>query len=729
MKRHNAILKDENLLTLFSLNNLIVPEIQREYVWGNNPEVLEKFLIDLEGKAAPCDECHHVHTNKNVNVGFLYSYKPPYVKFESDRILDEYLIDGQQRITTLFLLLLYRAAIEGRVDDFIAIFRVETESSDTGFNYKVRDLTQRFILQLLDHVKKQGTKAFDFLEDIDNDSPSWILGDYRTDPTVKSMLSALKTIRTVFGNKENYYFDYLLINIHFWHFKTETTSQGEELYITMNSRGEQLSDNEMKKARAIPNSDLFAYGQKWEKWQTIFWRNRGKNSNADKGFNNYLASIEGLEWFMKMTERDILPPIASIETYMKALVYVTSEEFGDKVKEFYPGMYTDWFSAFKNKLWEEINEYDGVWNIIDPRGQGAKVIQDYKNKSLARNESMLFWPWMYYLKTLKADETIDDQLLIRIIHFYFIRYSCFKRSTTSISKIVDNMKETNGVIHTKDLDETGDDEDDDNTNSKIYSEEEIRISQIVCSQPDCRNRMESLIWEIQALPYFSDGKGVGGNTIIDYLNDIDIIDNSNIESSLKAFQNDIKEILKEGNAGEKNIVVKEILLFYIKDQKAFWKQQSPWYYYNYETSEWNRIVRTPHFRKFFVEYREAQKKKTATDLLSFLEIKRNQFFAQPENQSLIPPLDHRTLCILYDILTENKLWDEDHRNITFKKDPNSTKELYSGQDTLWRGMRYVDSNSQVVLPDNWRDKLKELYPMVQIVVPSASSSPSPADEK
>ena len=87
MSKYNAYLKDENLLTLFSLNNMIVPEIQREYVWGNNSDVLEKFLQELEKKASPCQECHHVHTNKNINVGFLYSYKPSYVKYESESFL------------------------------------------------------------------------------------------------------------------------------------------------------------------------------------------------------------------------------------------------------------------------------------------------------------------------------------------------------------------------------------------------------------------------------------------------------------------------------------------------------------------------------------------------------------------------------------------------------------------------------------------------------------------
>ena len=118
--QNNAYLREENLLSLFSLNRLIVPEIQREYVWGNNTDVLTQFLNDIRAKAEPCSVCHHVHAAKSMNVGFLYSYKPNYVKRSYERILDEYLIDGQQRITTLFLLLLYRASVEDRLSDFLA---------------------------------------------------------------------------------------------------------------------------------------------------------------------------------------------------------------------------------------------------------------------------------------------------------------------------------------------------------------------------------------------------------------------------------------------------------------------------------------------------------------------------------------------------------------------------------------------------------------------------------
>ena len=43
---NNATLRDENILSLFSLNNLIVPEIQREYVWNTTQiETLFDSLI------------------------------------------------------------------------------------------------------------------------------------------------------------------------------------------------------------------------------------------------------------------------------------------------------------------------------------------------------------------------------------------------------------------------------------------------------------------------------------------------------------------------------------------------------------------------------------------------------------------------------------------------------------------------------------------------------------
>lgn len=713
MSKHNAYLKDENLLTLFSLNNMIVPEIQREYVWGNNSDVLEKFLLELKKKAAPCEECHHVHTNKNINVGFLYSYKPSYVRYESERILDEFLIDGQQRITTLFLLLLYRATIENRIDDFMAICRADEDDFQMGFNYKVRSLTQQFLVQLIKHAKDEGNCAFDFITDLEN-TPYWFLDDYKNDPTVMSMISALKSIKKTFGNTDNFYFDYLLTNIHFWHFKTEATSQGEELYITMNSRGEQLTDNEMQKSRVLPSSDIFKYGREWEAWQTFFWRNRNKgnakNANADKGFNNFLACIEGLECFNTPSLRGSTLTVNSIQIYMKALMYICNPEFKETLSTIYAGLYIGWYDSFINCLWNEINTYDGKWDIIDPRGGDQMLRNDYKNKSIARNKSMLFWSWMTYFK--KSGDKIDDAILIRLLHFYYIRYQCYKRSSTSIETIVDAFINTQGKIHGLDLN-INDDEEEDNINSRTFSDEEILLSELYYSDGSKVTEIESKIWEIQDLPYFLDGKGVGGNTIFEIFSDQDIIDKDNPLASINDFKAKITSLLGNDDNKTSHVDIKRILLFYVVDNKAFWNQQSPWYYTNYETSSWKRIVRSKHFICFFKEFHASD-----LDINSFLEKKRIEFFKQDENKVINRndrQWSHRKLIILYDLLSENGgIWDSGHENVALWKNSESKEEIYIGQETIWKGTRYYDQKVKVSLSENWQEELKNKY-NVQII--------------
>ena len=704
MSRQNAYLRDENLLTLFSLNNMIVPEIQREYVWGNNHDVLDKFLIELENKAAPCDKCHHVHTNKNINVGFLYSYKPSYVKYESERILDEYLIDGQQRITTLFLLLLYRATIEDRIDDFMAICRADENDIEMGFNYKVRSLTQQFLVQMIQHAKEEGPTAFDFISDMGN-TPYWFLDDYKSDPTIKSMVGALESIQRIFGNKENFYFDFLLTNIHFWHFKTEATSQGEELYITMNSRGEQLTDNEMQKARKLPSDALPQYGKDWESWQTYFWRNRKKgganNHNADKGFNNFLACIENLGSFNGEST-----DISLIKTYIEGLQHICSTEFEESVKSLYNGLYTDWYYSFRDELWGEINTYDGKWDINNPRGGKEEDRKEYKNKSIARNKSMLFWSWMTYIRMCGGKENIDNELLIKILHFYYIRYKCYKRSSTSIDNVISCFIDTKGQIHTQST-SMNDDEEEDNVNSRIFSEEEILLSSLYLSK-----EIESTIWEIQDLPYFIDGKGVGGNTIYEFFaSEKGIINRENLLNSILVFKDRITGLLGKDIRKTSHIEIKRILLFYKHDNQAFWKKRTPNYYSNYETSEWNRIVRSEHFINFYKEFTG-----TGISFDDFLERKRKEFFDEKKNKVIDrngKAWSHRKLAILYDLLgLDGKgVWDSEHENfaLDYIKDADPTGLIFIDQETLYRGYTYLHRQSEIKLSPDWKQTLMDKY--------------------
>ena len=76
----------ENLLE----NELSIPEIQRDYVWGNNEIVLRRFLKNVLK--------YSNDKSDSLDIGFFYTYK---LYKENDIYA---LIDGQQRITTMILL-------------------------------------------------------------------------------------------------------------------------------------------------------------------------------------------------------------------------------------------------------------------------------------------------------------------------------------------------------------------------------------------------------------------------------------------------------------------------------------------------------------------------------------------------------------------------------------------------------------------------------------------------
>lgn len=677
-----------------------------------------------------------MHAAKSINVGFLYSYKPNYVKRSYERILDEYLIDGQQRITTLFLLLLYRASVEGRLSDFLTIIRAYDAPGEIAFNYKVRNLTQRFMLDLISWTEKMGKNAFDFVDSMD-DNPSWLLDDYLTDPTVKAMIAAIKVMRDVFKDDNNCYFDYLLTNIRFWHFKTEATSQGEELYITMNLRGEQLSDNEMAKARALPQNELLSHGMDWESWQTFFWRNRKKcveNPNADKGFNAFLACIEGYVAFFK--GKGNKSNIHDITSAMQALQYVTgndvkdgkgnvvySNNFRQVLESKYSGLYTSWYDNFLTDLWTAINKDSIDWHIDnyklskdDEAGEEAR--KQYNNASFARNASMLIWPWIYYFSTLDPEQQPDDEVLIHLLHLYYVRYHCYQRSSTTIQRVVDGLVKyyrDNELIANSEAEEDDADLDD---FSNLFSEEEMLLFSL-CKKD---KNTESHAWELQDLPYFVGERNLGGYTIRNFIRkDTGIIDWTKPAESFATFYDFITALLSDGNTDDGNIPVKEALLFYTTGgETEFWHRIGPGYYYVYETCKWKNIVRTLWFITFYKEYYSFCQQTTVDgnvvaldedSMHSFLDKKRREFFHQKQvnNDTNISEWTHRDLCILYDALCPQGIWGNGYPYIVFYEEDNpspSKDALYHGRNG-GRGVSYWAD--RIDLPDDWKELLKRKY--------------------
>lgn len=308
-----------SLLTDFSF---VVPEIQREYVWGNktskNDYVLRQFLIDLNDKVS----------NGETNIGFLYSYKSGE---------EHYLIDGQQRYTTLILLLHYITVKENANshEDYVSMHRIDKNIS--AFSYRVRSQTDSFLKNLLmssaitsKMIKQQ----------------KWYKSIYEDDFTIHSMMDALDVIDEIWNTLPNLSSQTILNNIFFWYFDVDKTSQGEELYITMNSRGEKLTDSEQIKPRLLNKItnviEKESFGKKWDNWEEFFFRDKIRNGKPiekiDSAMNNLIRLV--LE-IITLKEHSRINPIEDanlieledIERYMNAIISLSELSDGKYCEE------------------------------------------------------------------------------------------------------------------------------------------------------------------------------------------------------------------------------------------------------------------------------------------------------------------------------------------------------------------------------------------------------------
>lgn len=651
-KKTSAYLKEENLLTLLSQNNFIVPEIQREYVWGENKEVIVKFLNDLKNKIGVCcSKCNLPLSESKINIGFLYSYKPDYVKIEHDRFLDENLIDGQQRFTTLFLLLFYCALKEtkadgkNRKDEFLTLIRFE-EKISMSFDFRVRDLTKRFMLELVEKVNT--------VEQLQNfDKQTWFLKDYQNDVSIKSIRKALSFIQSVFSDNTRYY-NHLINYIVFWHFKTEATSQGEELYITMNARGEELADNEITKAALmVGGSEIYEWGKKWEEWQQFFWKNRDKNDSnpsADKGFNGFLFCIAGLEYYLKdkqgvSTEKEInsLLTLEKVEEYFEALKFL--HESRAEFEQNYT--YTGWIDSCLKSIWEIFNNSQTDW------------FADYKdkNKSTERNRMVFIWSWLYYITESKRDnKLLKTDELYRLLRFFYIRKNNFNRSVSTLKKTVDLII-INGVWDTMN-NELGSDQADnpeDETDSKFRTKEEVEKNNFLFNRLLNEDilEIEELIWKIEDHPLNLDGSDVGNINITHLVDLNDSVTVQKLKDIRDAFEGLFPNSSKTGSS-----ILKTILLHF----GDFWKDTS-YYYKRYDFSDWKRNIRKSEF-KFFLNSFIGKTPELLLRKLQNIFLDENKLDIQNSSLVLSEGYSFREKLIFYSLLISTEdLWSQGERVI------------------------------------------------------------------
>ncbi len=298
------------LLTHNEIEQIIIPEIQRDYVWKKKnvvkllDSIIKNFvskresnlLIEIVGETnvnASVSSFLQKEYNKlihNTKVGFIYAYH------DNEYPGKFFLIDGQQRFTTIYLLILAIYIKNKKNSDFKTIY---FKNEILKIDYKVREHSHEFMSYFIKN--ELDSNSCDIMTSI-----KYYKNDYEKDETINNLISNYRTINSILDenleiikNNSTYddFIEYIEDYIEVNYFDTNISEQGEQLYLYMNSRGEFLSHQEKIKSEIVKKENELAtkkeIGGKWEQWQNFFWIHRGLrtengNENADIGFEEFL---------------------------------------------------------------------------------------------------------------------------------------------------------------------------------------------------------------------------------------------------------------------------------------------------------------------------------------------------------------------------------------------------------------------------------------------------------
>lgn len=263
-----------------------IPIIQRDYAQGRDNEKTNKIRVLFLNSLVEAI----VSEKGTLELDFVYG------NVEKDVFQP---LDGQQRLTTLFLLHWYIALKTGGLSN--------KKKQFLKFTYETRISSREFCNELVENGEYLG-EGKTISEKISDSK--WFFLSWKKDPTIKAMLVMLDAIEERLQSKNE---EELRI---FWqkltsenppitfHFKQlNDIGLTDDLYIKMNARGKGLTDFENFKARF----EKYIESNQWETdvidptqtfchkidtvWTDLFWKHRGDDNLIDNELIHFISGI------------------------------------------------------------------------------------------------------------------------------------------------------------------------------------------------------------------------------------------------------------------------------------------------------------------------------------------------------------------------------------------------------------------------------------------------------
>ena len=333
-----------------------IPIIQRDYAQGRKgkEELRKGFLEDIKSALES--------NNSALQLDFVYGA-------EKDKTLNP--LDGQQRLTTLWLLHWYIALRAGELANVSETFY--------KFSYETRISSREFCKQLcnIENFRKYepAENIVDYIT-----KQTWFYSAWKQDPTIQSMLRMLSGTDSkdksnndlidgieelLKDTKEEKFKDYWSklagdkCPIVFYYLPLADFGLSDDLYIKMNARGKQLTSLENFKADLIGYINSRAKDDcNWRRlldstngipikmdttWTDIFWKNRSNENRIDEIFFTFINRFFWNELFIAKDNED------------KNILKVGASDKGGRLEE--ENNYYKYLNGDKDISYKEFDNY------------------------------------------------------------------------------------------------------------------------------------------------------------------------------------------------------------------------------------------------------------------------------------------------------------------------------------------------------------------------------------
>jgi hypothetical protein len=395
-----------DMISSHDIKKICIPTIQRDYAMGRPDKIYnrQQFLQSLKSA---------LDGQKELLLDFVYGVDDATMFVP---------LDGQQRLTTLWLLHWYIAFKAGKLADD------EVKKNLMKFSYETRISSSDFCESLLCLTPSTSNESLRSLIT----SQTCFFHHYRQDPTIMGMLNMIagtkindKSGNDIIDGLEEIFIDGECDFGGMWtkltttkcirFYKLEVSlNDSDEIYVKMNARGKQLTDFENFKAELIHHVksdeilgevEALKFAAKLDvQWTDIFWHNRWQDKNTldvsiDEIYFAFIRQFVKLECYRKNKKElaaKVTPEFTNFEHPYNEIIDKESVERFIKIMDNLRGH-----------------------NICtrSPWGCEFAFVPEYKNDSKAdittlietETETLIFYGYCEYLRNGEYDEDSFSQ--------------------------------------------------------------------------------------------------------------------------------------------------------------------------------------------------------------------------------------------------------------------------------------------------------------------------------